>query len=235
MMNKFTYPTYFLAIVFFITIFSGCTANYSRFSSEAPENMKKLKKIGLLTPEINILEISAGGSSIVLGEHTATARKYFIENTKKIFEKKGIEVKFIDLSGQDSLRFIEPLAMYRTINNAILQKDPSETRNNFQFEIGSLDSLSALYEVDGFLFLSGYDLKSSTSRALAETAIGVVGGLGSMMMTEKRSLLCLGIADKTGKLLFHSYNNEPEIWIFTREQSVKDLLIKVSRDYTRKL
>ncbi|MCA0445597.1 MAG: hypothetical protein LCH54_05150 [Bacteroidetes bacterium] len=232
MMNKFTYPTYFLAIVFVITIFSGCTANYSRFSPESPEQIKKIKRIGLLTPEINIREISAGGSSIVLGEHTATSRKYFIENTKKIFEKKGIEVKFIDLSGQDSLRFIEPLAMYRTINNAILQKDPSETRNNFQFEIGSLDSLSALYEVDGFLFLSGYDLKSSTSRVFAETALVAVGGLGA---SEKRSLLCLGIADKSGKLLFHSYNNEPDIWIFTREQSVKDLMIKVTRDYTRKL
>lgn len=187
-------------------IFNGCTPDYTRYSSKGPYLVQGIKTIGIISPDLGIYELSAGGSSEKLGVESEKARILILNAFTSELKKSGIEVKVIEVKGTDSIRLDETRAMFKTVNDVILTKNTDETKWKFEFDIGSIDSLATQYQVDGFLFIQGYETRNSTSRNLAATAgivTGVLVGVGTVY--HNPYLISFGLADRKGKILLHNH------------------------------
>lgn len=187
-------------------IFNGCTPDYTRYSSKGPYLVQSIKTIGIISPDLGIFELSAGGSSEKLGAESEKSKVLILNAFTSELKKSGIEVKLIDLKGPDSTRLDETRAMFKTVNEVILTKSTDETKWKFEFDIGSIDSLATQYQVDGFLFIQGYETRNSAGRNFAATA-GVVSAVlvGSGTVYHNPYLISFGLADKKGKILLHNH------------------------------
>lgn len=217
-------------------IFSACSPNYNRFSTDGVQKIKKIKKIGVLTPDVKVVEISAGGSQTPLGKETETAKNLILEKTKKSLEGMGFGVKVINVQDNDSLALQETLAMYRIVDESIQKKKTEETKKKFDFEIGSVDSLAKAYDVDAFLFLTGFDSQASSSRQAAAVA-GVVTGIlfGVSVALHEPSLISVGLTDKSGKIVFYNMNQETDSPNFTKEKDISELVKTLFKEFSSKV
>ncbi|MCA0445598.1 MAG: hypothetical protein LCH54_05155 [Bacteroidetes bacterium] len=232
---NFSKMSFFTFLVFAGMTISGCTSDYTRFSSNGHQQIKQIKKVGIITPDVKVYELGAGGANTPLGKQTEIARNFLFENTKVSLQNLGMKVRKIDLQGGDSLLFQETLAMYRTVDDAILGKKTSDTKKKFEYDLGSLDSLALYYDVDAFLFLRGYDTEPSSNRSAAAVA-GVVTGVlfGVGVILHEPSFLSVGLADRDGKILFYNFNNEMDTWNYTKEKDVKKLTEKLFKEFSKK-
>ncbi|MBN8704924.1 MAG: hypothetical protein J0L62_03550 [Bacteroidetes bacterium] len=202
--NSFLFPFILLNWL----VFNGCTSDYTRYSSKGMYLSQNIKTIGIVTPDLDIFELSAGGSSERLGAESEKARLLILNGFTSELKKSGIDVKLIEVKGPDSIRLDETLAMFKTVNDVILSKNTDETRWKFEFDIGSVDSLATLYQVDGFLFIQGYETRNSTGRNIAATAgviTGVLVGVGTVY--HNPYLISIGLTDRKGKILFHNHQS----------------------------
>ncbi|MCK6601670.1 MAG: hypothetical protein L6Q77_07570 [Bacteroidetes bacterium] len=226
-----------LTTVFCCLLMAACSPNYNRYSSDSPAVIKKgIKKIAVLTPDITVYELGAGGSQTPIGDQTATAKRNFLDQTKKSLEAKGFSTRVIDTNGADSVTFLEVLAMYKTVNEAIQKKKPTETKKTFDFEIGSMDSLCKVYDTDAFLFLVGWDTEPSSSRQAAAAAGVVIGVLTGVTVTlHEPSLLSVGLVDSRGKIVFYNMDKSVDEWKFSKQKDSDKLTKNLFEDLFSKI
>lgn len=194
-----------------LTLATGCLpttfpGNYPQREAKA----KQLRKIILLTPDIAVHELSAGG----VKEHrpawssagTANVEKDIVEH----FREKGVAIRVVPVTPKNQAEVEEIRALQKAVMQSIYTHADGNPQNpnmfwdrfrNFDYSLGSLNKLLKKYKGDGLLLVRGQDHISTAGRK----ALGVIrainpfdsGMQGGMTWVEA------ALADRSGDILWY--------------------------------
>jgi hypothetical protein len=193
-------------------IAAGCAPKTYRAHPEFEMRAKNIKTQGLITPDVKVYELTAGGVQELRDDWCGKGKENVSNAIAEMFKGKPIEIKPLatDKDIEEEMEDIQ--ALYRAVITSIHLHTYGgpytfpEKQKNFDYSIGSVDEVLKRYGSDALIFVYGFD-EISTSGRKALTAAGIlVGAFTGVVITPRAGITALNIAvvDPSGAILWYN-------------------------------
>lgn len=200
---------YLASLFLLVFVISGCLPAIKSNVPELETRAADIKKIVLLSPKVEIYEISAGGVKEKRDAWCSTGRQNVEKALQKTFKEKGVYLSSLKLSKKTKKEIEEINALYRAVAYSIYNhtffygQNPNlfpERIQNFDYSIGSVEKLLKKYQADGLLIVYGAD-EISTKGRKALQVIQTINPFGQGSQAGMTTMV-IGLTDTSGSVLW---------------------------------
>jgi hypothetical protein len=141
-----------------------------------------IQKSVLITPDVNMYELSSGGVVMLRDDWSRVGRKNLQNAILQDFKDKQCTVKLVEMDTQTAKEMAEVQTLYRLVHKTMDQHtfgphQKMAEKDRFNFSLGSLESILQKLGADAMIFVTGYDQVFNGGRkALIELAIADFSG-----------------------------------------------------------
>jgi hypothetical protein len=177
-----------LSIMCLFLLVAGCTLDAYRMHPEFSTRADSVKQSVLISPDVNMYELSAGGVAILRDDWSRVGRKNLQNAILSDFEDKQRNVKLVEMDERTGKELAEIRTLYRLVHKTMDQQTfgPQQNMaesNGFNFSVGSLESFLQKFGADSIIFVTGYD---------------------QVFNDRRKALIDLAIADSSGTILYYT-------------------------------
>lgn len=178
----------FLSVIYAFLLVAGCTLNAHRMHPEFNIRVGSVKNPVLVTPDVNLYEISLGGMAVVRDDWSTIGRENLQIAIMQNLKQKRCNLKFMETDDQSAGEIQKVRTLYKLVHKSMDQRmfgphQKSSGTNDFDYSLGSLETILQKVDADAMIFVTGYDQVSSKGR---------------------KALIDLAIADSSGTILYYS-------------------------------
>ena len=177
-----------LSIMGFFLLVTGCALDAYRMHPEFSIRADSVKQSVLISPDVNMYELSAGGMAILRDDWSRIGRKNLQNSILRDFRDKQCNVELVEMDAQTEKELAEIQTLYRLVHKTMdqhtfgPQQNMAES-NGFNFSVGSLESFLQKFGADSIIFVTGYD---------------------QVFNDRRKALIDLAIADSSGTILYYT-------------------------------
>lgn len=199
-------------------LLSGCAKNF-RTIPDLTDRARQIKIIALARPDVKIYEVSAGGLHDLRDEWSEKGRENVAKALLAHFSGSSVEIRLLEPDGDTEQELKEVQALFEAVSTSIIlhtysaQNDanifPHKVKN-FDYSVGSLETLLRKSGADALLLLSGVDEVATGGKkalnvlgAVTGVAVGALTGVAIMPRMEG-TVLRVALADRNGAILWYS-------------------------------
>ena len=177
-----------LLITYLILLVTGCALNAYRVHPEFGVRTGSIRKSVLITPDVSMYEQSSGGVVMLRDDWSKVGRKNLQNAILQDFNGKPCKVKLAQMDAQTAKEMEAVQALYMLVHKTMKQQTFGHHQNEvksdeFNFSLGSLETILQKLDADAMIFVTGYDQVSN-------------GG--------HKALIDLAVADSSGTILYYS-------------------------------
>lgn len=177
-----------LTIACLLVLMTGCTLSSYNTHPEYNDRISAVKNPVLLMSDVHMYQMTADGMATLRDDWSAVGRRNLYEAISQIFKSRQCTIKPLDAGNQTSQEIAEVKALYKLVHKTMDQQTFGYSRtnsknNNFQYSLGSLETILQKFDADAAIFVTGYDKVSTAGR---------------------KSMIDLAIADGSGTILYYS-------------------------------
>ncbi len=174
----------FLVLAFAALIISGCAAPTGISSTIDPPKAGTSPTVLVMTPDIEISVLTAGGLLEANAEWTEQAKGHFRASLAEVLEEKSVTIvdyEQIDSIGPDSLAEGQVLKLHEAVGAAIRfhglpALNLPTKKDKFEWTLGdSIEPLRERYDADYIVFIHLRDSFSSAGRVAANVVFALLG------------------------------------------------------------
>ena len=157
----------------------GCSALAPyRTHAEFESRSKDVKTAGLLSPDIKVYELTAGGMRELKDDWCAKGRENVQGALIQCLSETPLKIKPIIVEKKFEEEMVDIYALYRAVNASILSHTYGnftfpEKMKKFDYSIGSIREIAQAYGAEALIFVYGTD-EISTGGRRAVQALGVL-------------------------------------------------------------
>jgi hypothetical protein len=203
-------PLVFLLSV--LLVLAGCMPQIQSNVPELEKKAEKFQKIALLSPHVEISEVSAGGVEEERKDWSEEGRKNIEAAVKDILKEKDVQVKLVKPDKKNKREIEEINNLYRAVAYSIFSHTFYLGQNvnifldrvqNFDYSIGPVEKLLKRYKADALLIVYAADEVSTKGRK----TLNVVKAINPFGQADyDTTSLVMGLTDSTGSVLwFRTY------------------------------
>ncbi|MDQ5984612.1 MAG: hypothetical protein CSYNP_00307 [Syntrophus sp. SKADARSKE-3] len=213
-MNIITYRLS-LMMYLFIVLFtlSGCdqtTASY-RMHPEFVSRSQSIRSARLVSPDVKIYEISAGGLRELMDDWSAQGKDNLLKLSMDNFKQKGFVASELTPTKDIEAELENVRALYRVVSGSIQlhtfgpQLFPEKVKN-FDYSIGSIENILKACNADSLILIHGSDEISTQGRkAMLAAGAAVTLLTGRSVASQRAGVTSIEVAliDRTGAVLWY--------------------------------
>jgi hypothetical protein len=169
---------------------------------------RSVRTIGVLRPQVEIYQMSAGGQVQMIEDWAAQGRNNVLAAVVQALGSRRAKLAVVELDAATADELEEVLPLYQAVGDSIARRTgpgspPFDRRpKRFEYSVGSLDRIAERHGVDALLVLTGYDEISTYGRR-ALIAIGKITGiLFGRPPATGATVLTIGLLDRDGTVLW---------------------------------
>jgi len=203
--SKKRFVSLLLILCLFLSSF-GCAVIKSKAHSEFEARYRNIETFGLIPPDIEIYELTAGGVRELKDEWSDMGKENVINALMKKLKEKEIKVEsFIKDENME-----EALALYRAVSICIELHTQGpwsfpEKQKNFDYSIGSIEKILKENDVDALMIIYGSD-EDTTGGRQALIALGVLASIATGVVVAPRAgttTMDVALVDPSGTILWY--------------------------------
>ncbi len=189
--NKWRTPLSIMCLLLWVT---GCALDAYRIHPEFNTRAASIQESVLITPDVSMYELSSGGVAMLRDDWSKVGRKNLQNAILRDLKDKQCKVKLVEMDPQTAKEMAEVQTLYRlvhkTMDQHIFGPHQSMAENDeFNFSLGSLESILQKLGADAMIFVTGYD---------------------QVFKGGRKALIDLAIADSSGTILYYSVKGTTE-------------------------
>ena len=178
----------FLSAICLLLLVAGCALNAHRMHPEFDVRADCIKKSVLITPDVNMYELSSHGVAAVRHDWSCIGRQNLQVAIMKNLKDKQCNIKLVGPDAQESREMAEVRTLYKLVHKTMDQQTLGSNHqtakaDGFNYSLGSLETILQKLNSDAIIFVTGYDQVSNEGR---------------------KALIDLAIADSSGTILYYS-------------------------------
>ncbi len=210
------------------------SSNYPQREARA----KQLTNIVLVTPDITINSLSAGGVKEERPAWSEAGRKHIEKAATEVLEQKGRKARLLSDDGKSR----EEIEEIRTLQEAVMQsiyvyasynpENPNFFMNryaNFDYSLGSVEKLLKANKADGLLLVRGQDNISTGGRK----ALGVIRAINPFDSGQQSGMTWVEavLTDRSGDILWYNLNWNAGGYDLREEDEARKFVQMMFRDF----
>ena len=177
-----------LSIICLLLLVTGCALDAYRLHPEFVARAASIKESVLITPDVNMYELSSGGVVVLRDDWSKVGQKNLQNAILKDFKDKRCDVKLVVMDRRTATEMAEVQMLYKLVHKTMDQytfgpRQPRTTNNGFNFSLGSLEPILQKLDADAMIFVTGYD---------------------QVYQDGRKVMVDLAIADSSGTILYYS-------------------------------
>ena len=225
----------FLGVACLLFMAFGCAPKIYRAHPELEMRSKDIKKPGLISPNVKVLELTAGGIRELRDDWSIRGEENVLRAITENLEEKQIEIKAltVDEDIQEEMEDIQ--ALYRAVSISIILHTYGpfvfpEKKKNFDYSIGSIERILEKFGSDALIFTYGFDEISTKGRKALKVASIVAGAFTGVVIMPRSGITVVSVAlvDASGTIFWYSIKGSEGGYDLRKHKStsklVKDIL-----------
>ena len=217
----------------------GCAALAPyRTHAEFESRSKDVKTAGLLSPDIKVYELTAGGMRELKDDWCAKGRENVQGALIQCLSETPLKIKPIIVEKKFEEEMVDIYALYRAVNASILSHTYGnftfpEKMKKFDYSIGSIREIAQAYGAEALIFVYGTD-EISTGGRRAVQALGVLAGAVTRVVLVPSpgiTVLSVAVVDPSGTILWYSFKQNEGNYDLRSPESAADFVREVLSDY----
>ena len=219
----------------------GCAslpAHRYRSHPEFETRSKLITTAGILSPDIKIYEVTAGGVRELRDDWCKTGQENVGHAAGDSFRERWVQVKIIPTEKETEEEVEDIVALYRAVNTSIISYTygdnpfPEKVRR-FEYSIGPIDSLLKRWNSDALVFIMGFDEISTSGRKALTAAAMVLGALTGVVMLPGGGITVVSIAvvDPSGNILWYNVKGSQGGHDLRDPESTRQFLKSIVSDF----
>ena len=189
--NKWRAPLSIICLLLWVT---GCALDAYRIHPEFNARADSIQESVLITPDVSMYELSSGGVAMLRDDWSRVGRKNLQNSILRDFKDKQCKVKLVEMDTQTAKQMAEVQTLYRLVHKTMDQHTfgPYQSmaeNDEFNFSLGSLESILQKFGADAMIFVTGYD---------------------QVFKGGRKALIDLAIADSSGTILYYTVKGTTE-------------------------
>lgn len=184
----------------------GCAVIKSSTHSEFEARYKNIKTSGLIFPDIEIYELTAGGVRELKDDWCKSGTENVFNALMEKLKEKEIEVKILTV--EEDIEDI--LALYRAVSTCIHLHTYGpypfpEKKKNFSYSIGSIEKILKKHGVEALMIIYGSD-EVTTGGRKALIAFGALATIATGVPVVPRAgitTMDVALVDSSGTILWY--------------------------------
>ena len=229
-----------LAVLCLLFIAFGCAPKAYRAHPQLEIRAKNVKHPGLVRPDIDICELTAGGVRELRDDWCEIGETCVLRAMVENLRAKEIKIETLEL-GKDIEKEMEEIqALYRAVSLSIQLHTYGpylfpEKKKNFEYSIGPIDGILQKFEADALIFVYGIDEISTAGRKALKAASVVVGAFTGVVIMPRSGMTILSVAlvEAPGTILWYCIKSSQGGYDLRKPESASDLVENVLRDFPR--
>ena len=204
---------YFLVTtVTFWLIGAGCAPKTYRMHPQFGVHCKNIESYGLVQPEVEVCEITAGGMREIRDEWCDLGRKNIIAALDDTLTARQINFKKISVDSVSLGEWKDIYALYKAVSQSIRVHTNGgphvfpEKVKNFEYSIGAIDRIIQKYNCDSLIIVYASD-EISTAGRKALMGLGAIAGAFTGVVVMPRggaTTLNIAVVDSSGDVLWYN-------------------------------
>jgi len=200
---------YLASLFSLVFLINGCMPAIKSNVPELEARAANIKKIVLLSPNVEIYSLSAGGVKEKRDSWCSTGRQNIESALQETFKEKGVFLSSLKQNSKNKKDVEEINALYRAVAGSIYDhtffygQNPNlflERIQNFDYSIGSVEKLLKRYNADGLLIVYASD-EIPTKGRKALQVIQAINPFGQMDQAAVTAMV-IGLTDTSGAVLW---------------------------------
>jgi hypothetical protein len=235
-----------LALCLLITAVS-CAPITKTIHPEFETRSRDIKTAGLISPDIKIYELTAGGLRELKDDWCAKGKENVQRAVIECLKEMPLAIKPINIDKEMEEEMEEIYALYRAVSGSIIMHTVNiqggnifpEKVKTFDYSIGSMEKILKKHGGDGLIFVTGFDEISSTGRQTLK-AVGIIAGIalaasgvgGAMIIPRSGiTLVSVALVDSSGTLLWYNIKGSEGGYDLRNPESATKLVRDILADY----
>ena len=225
---------------------AGCAVTY-KTAPTYTANIKEIRTIAVMPPEIEVYQLTAGGVREMMDEWSQKAEGYTRQALSEYFSSRPrFDIKFVEedwLESNQADLWRSQKALLMTVAQNILVHAyegpnffPTKAKN-FDYTFGEeIQDLSTPVAADALLFVYGYDHESTVGRKLLSVwnfMLGAAAGVTILPNTPSGMLMAL-VNGKTGAVEWFNTSPPAGEYSFVSQRHIDGLIKWLMRDFIPK-
>jgi hypothetical protein len=236
--NQRRYTAFFVILVFVITT-SACVPPAYRKHTDFDTVIQNIEAPGLMPPNVKIYELTAGGVQELRDDWSEQGQSNVLNAIEKGFADKNYQIISCEIPEDMEEEVEDILATYRAVSTSIqLHTYPGasqfpEKMKNFDYSLGSIESLLEPFDADAMIFVYGSD-EISTGGRKALMAVGILVGAFTGVAVMPRSgitAVSIAIVDPSGRILWYSVKGSAGGQDLRKPESAASLVESILADF----
>ena len=183
--TKYLFPLSILCLLLLVT---GCALDAHRMHPEFDARSGSIQTSVLITPEVNLYELSSDNVATLRDDWSGLGRKNLINAILQNFKDKRFQVKLVKMDTQTAAEIAEVKMLYSLVHKTMDQqifgpRQPKPVNDRFNFSVGPLESILHKLGADAMIFVTGYD---------------------QVYPARHKAMIDLAIADSSGTILYYT-------------------------------
>ncbi len=207
---RLTLKAPFLPFLFMLLILSsGCIPVMQNNFADLEMRARKLKNISVLAPKIKVYELSAGDVSELRDDWSAVGTGNTEKSVIAELKRKGVSASILRPKSAIKEEYEDLMLLYDAVmasvyrHTVVRQGNPEvfpEKIRDFDYAVGSLDSILSGNKADGLLIVSGSDEISTSGRK----ALRVVQAINPFAQAQMSGVTFIeaALVDRKGNILW---------------------------------
>lgn len=222
--------------LFFLAV--GCAPITKTVHPEFEVRLKDIKTTGLLSPDIKIYELTAGGVRELRDDWCVKGKENVQKATMECLGERPLEIKPITIDKESEEEMEEIYALYRAVSTSINlhtqgdNKFPEKVKN-FDYSIGSIENILKRYEVDSLMLVNGFDEISSSGRQALKAAGIIAGALTGVVIIPRSGITIISVSllDPSGAILWYNIKGSQGGYDLRNPESATKFVREILSDY----
>jgi hypothetical protein len=236
-----------LFALYLLSLVVGCATTPKTIHPEFETRSRDIKTAGLISPDIKIYELTAGGLRELKDDWCAKGKENVQKAMIECLREKPLEIRPITMDREMEEEMEEIYALYRAVSSSIIMHTVNiqggnifpEKVKTFDYSIGSMEKILKKYGGDGLIFVTGFDEISSAGRQTLK-AVGIIAGIalaasgvgGAMIIPRSGvTLVSVALVDSSGVILWYNIKGSEGGYDLRNPESATKLVRDILADY----
>lgn len=180
---------------------------------ELGSRMQEIRTVGLLSPALQIYELSAGGVREMRDDWSVLGRDNVAGAITRMLKDKNMDIKPLSPEKDMEEEIQDIQSMYRAVSVTIWRHvyhvPFPEKQKNFDYTLGSMEGLMERLGVDALVMVDGRDEISTGGRKALMAAGALMGALTGVVAIPRGGVTVadMALVDKSGAILWFNGNS----------------------------
>jgi hypothetical protein len=227
----------FLTAFCFFIVMQGCGPSLREQAlADFNNQVKSIKTVGVVSPDMLIYELSAGGVRELMYEWCETARGNFSNAVADELNTRSVGSRPIDFDHDKDADLEEMYYLNRAISESLQWNTTyrklalcADERTCPDYSFGPVEPLLKKYKVDALLMVWGQGEQETSGRASARRrsrAISILSGFGYVRIAPIRNpgtYVSMALIDRSGSVLWYTSTRSGKGYDLRDQAKVKEL------------